>query len=411
MQLAQNFNNLVKKMLQLLLLRVGFWADQSYDLFTDGSGSAPVLKTSIGKNKWIQIIGREHYYESVVEYPIGTLSDLKKALKIEPWSFPYDGIRFVQIDRVSPQSHRVTNWVIKREVLERQKSRPMIMVPETACLQAPAASGPMAVSRLGKTVLVINTDNGLLSGIEPQTEDDSAVRFWRTRLLSLSGLAQESKVELVSEEKVGTQLIQGLWRVLKLSPTTFLLPLETSFRGNYPWSKVVRMTLLAAALYLPFSSLYILMSDAWVDYKLLGARSESMASLELRKDVRSMQADVDEVAAVFSRVPPLWVTWDVVLDLLNRGVSVKRINSLDGLVTITASAARATDVLTYLSNDPRVTEVKYVQPVRQSGKQQSFAISMGFNWPQEQVESTLLSEVEDTGDSIDASTQSDTDNG
>jgi hypothetical protein len=215
----------------------------------------------------------------------------------------------------------------------------------------------------------------------------------------------------VSEEKVGTQLIQGLWRVLKLSPTTFLLPLETSFRGNYPWSKVVRMTLLAAALYLPFSSLYILMSDAWVDYKLLGARSESMASLELRKDVRSMQADVDEVAAVFSRVPPLWVTWDVVLDLLNRGVSVKRINSLDGLVTITASAARATDVLTYLSNDPRVTEVKYVQPVRQSGKQQSFAISMGFNWPQEQVESTLLSEVEDTGDSIDASTQSDTDNG
>jgi hypothetical protein len=395
MQLAQNFNNLVKKMLQLLLLRVGFWADQSYDLFTDGSGSAPVLKTSIGKNKWIQIIGREHYYESVVEYPIGTLSDVKKALKIEPWSFPYDGIRFVQIDRVSPQSHRVTNWVIKREVLERQKSRPMIMMPETACLQAPAASGPMAVSRLGKTVLVINTDNGLLSGIEPQTEDDSAVRFWRARLLSLSGLAQESKVELVSEEKVGTQLIQGLWRVLKLSPTTFLLPLETSFRGNYPWSKVVRMTLLAAALYLPFSSLYILMSDAWVDYKLLGARSESMVSLELRKDIKSMQAEVNDVAAVFSRVPPLWVTWDVVMDLLDKDVTIRRIDSIDGLVTIMATAPRATDILSYLSNDLRVAEVKYTQPVRQSGQLQSFAIAMRFNWSQTSKDPQVLNDAQE----------------
>tara|TARA_B110000046_G_scaffold128866_1_gene135351 strand:+ start:114 stop:1352 length:1239 start_codon:yes stop_codon:yes gene_type:complete len=395
MQLNQKINSLGEKLLQLLLLRVGFWADQSYDLSADQGASAPMLKASLGQDKWIQIIGREHYYESVVEYPIGNLRDLKKALKIEPWSFPYEGVRFVQIDRVSTQSHRVTNWVVKRDVLEHQKFRPMIMVPETACLQAPAASGPMAVSRLGKTVLVINTDNGLLSGIEPHTEDDSAVRFWRTRLLSLSGLAQDSSVDLVSEANVGTQLIQGLWRVIKMSPLTFLLPLETSGRGSYPWSKVVKMTLLAAALYLPFSSLYILMSDAWVDYKLVGARSESMVSLELRKDIKSMQAEVNDVAAVFSRVPPLWVTWDVVMDLLDKDVTIRRIDSIDGLVTITATAPKATDILSYLSNDLRVAEVKYTQPVRQSGQLQSFAIAMRFNWSQTPKDPQVLNDAQE----------------
>ena len=410
MQLTQKINGFVANMQRLLLSRVGFWAGQTYDMPADDASDFD-FKTPSTKNKWILIIAREHYFESVAEYSIGNLSDLKKALKIEPWSFPYQGIRFVQIDRISPQSHRVTNWVIKAEVLEEQEFRPIVMVPETACLQALAASGPVRISRLGKTVLIINTDSGLLSGIEPQTSDNSTVAFWRSRLLSASGLAQDKQIDYLPDADTGAQLVKGLWRTLKQLPTTFLLPLETSSRGNYPWNKLAKMTLLVTALYLCLSSVYILMSDAWVDYRLSTASAESLASLELRKDVRSMQADVDEVATVFSRVPPLWVTWDVVLDLLNRGVSVKRINSLDGLVTITASAARATDVLTYLSNDPRVTEVKYVQPVRQSGKQQSFAISMGFNRPQEQVESTLMSEVEGAGDSTETSTQSDTDNG
>ena len=155
------------------------------------------------------------------------------------------------------------------------------------------------------------------------------------------------------------------------------------------------MTLLAAALYLPFSSLYILMSDAWVDYKLLGARSESMASLELRKDIKSMQAEVNDVAAVFSRVPPLWVTWDVVMDLLDKDVTIRRIDSIDGLVTITATAPKATDILSYLSNDLRVAEVKYTQPVRQSGQLQSFAVAMRFNWSQTPKDPQVLNDAQE----------------
>jgi len=102
---------------------------------------------------------------------------------------------------------------------------------------------------------------------------------------------------------------------------------------------------------------------------------------ELRKDVRFMQAEVNEVAGVFSEVAPLWVTWDVVTDLLIKGVTVSRINSIDGSVTITASAPKASEILSFLSNDARVSGVKYAQPIRQAGQLQSFAVAVRFNWP------------------------------
>ena len=165
MQLTQKINNVVEKVRRLFLSRVGFWAGQTYDLSPGDNPDQLTIQAQAANRKWVLIVGRDHYYESITEYPIGNLRDLKKALKIEPWSFPYEGVRLVQITRISPQSHRVTNWVVKAEVLEHQKSRPVFMVPETACFQALASSGPLTISRLGKTVLVISTDNGLMSGI------------------------------------------------------------------------------------------------------------------------------------------------------------------------------------------------------------------------------------------------------
>tara|TARA_B110000008_G_scaffold69437_1_gene70316 strand:- start:369 stop:1607 length:1239 start_codon:yes stop_codon:yes gene_type:complete len=393
MQLTQKINNVVEKVRRLLLSRVGFWAGQTYGLSPGDNPDQLTIHAQAANRKWVLIVGRDHYYESITEYPIGNLRDLKKALKIEPWSFPYEGVRLVQITRISPQSHRVTNWVVKAEVLEHQKSRPVFMVPETACFQALASSGPLTISRLGKTVLVISTDNGLMSGIESESNDDSVLTFWRTQLLSLSGLPHDSAVSPVSETNFAPQLIKGLLRIIKQSPMAFFVPLERSTRSSYPWQKALKMALLAGFAYLSFSSLYVVMTDAWIDHRLSAARTDSAAALELRKDIRFMQAEVNEVATIFSEVAPLWVTWDVVTDLLNKGVTVSRINSIDGSVTITASAAKASEVLSYLSNDARVSEVKYAQPIRQAGQLQSFAIAVRFNWPYTASNSQILTKA------------------
>jgi hypothetical protein len=153
------------------------------------------------------------------------------------------------------------------------------------------------------------------------------------------------------------------------------------------------MALLAGFAYLSFSSLYVVMTDAWIDHRLSAVRTDSAAALELRKDIKFMQADVNEVATIFSEVAPLWVTWDVVIDLLNKGVTVRRVDSIDGSVTITASAAKASEVLSYLSNDARVSEVKYAQPIRQTGQLQSFAIAVRFNWPYTASNSQILTKA------------------
>ena len=83
------------------------------------------------------------------------------------------------------------------------------------------------------------------------------------------------------------------------------------------------------------------------------------------------------------------------MDLLDKDVTIRRIDSIDGLVTITATAPKATDILSYLSNDLRVAEVKYTQPVRQSGQLQSFAIAMRFNWSQTSKDPQVLNDAQE----------------
>jgi len=374
---------------------VGFWAGQAYDLLPGDNSDQLTLKARSSKSKWVLIVGREHYYESVTEYPIGSLRDLKKALKIEPWSFPYEGVRLVQITRTTPQSHRVTNWVVKADVLDHQERRPLLMVPETACLQALAASGPVSISRLGKIVLIISSYTGIASGIESESRDDSALRFWRTQLLSLSDQPHDCPVSPVEEADFASKLVNGLTGLIKRSPLDFFVPLERAVRGSYPWRKASKMALLAGIAYLSLSSLYLVLTDEWVEHQLSAIQADSNAVQELRKDVRFMQAEVNEVAGVFSEVAPLWVTWDVVTDLLKKGVAVSRINSMDGSVTITGTAPKASEILSYLSNDVRVSEVKYAQPIRQAGQQQSFAVAVRFNWPYASSGPEVLSKAEE----------------
>lgn len=395
MQLTDKLKGVVDRVRSALLSRVGFWAGQTYDLLPGDNPDQLRVKAHSTKSKWVLIVGREYYYESVTEYPIGNLGDLKKALKIEPWSFPYEGFRLVQITRTTPQSHRVTNWVVKAEVLHQQETRPVFVVPETACLQSLAASGPISISRLGKTVLIISSDTGVASGIELESRDDSALKFWRTQLLSLSGLPHDCPLRLVEKRNFASQLVDGLVGLIKQSPLDFFVPFERAIQESYPWLKASKIALLAGISYLALSSLYLVTTDAWVEHRLSAIQTKTMAVQELRKDVKFMQAEVNEVAGVFSEVAPLWVTWDVVTDLLKKGVAVSRINSIDGSVTIIATAPKASEILSYLSNDARVSEVKYAQPIRQAGQLQSFAIAMRFNWPYASSGPEALSDFEE----------------
>ena len=97
--------------------------------------------------------------------------------------------------------------------------------------------------------------------------------------------------------------------------------MERVVRGSYPWQKASKMALLAGIAYLSLSSLYLVATDAWVEHRLAAIQTDSTAVQELRKDVRSMRAEVNQVGDVFSEVAPLWVTWDVVTDLLKKNFS------------------------------------------------------------------------------------------
>ena len=84
MQLTHGLTDVADRVRSALLSRVGFWAGETYDLLAGDNPDQLRVQAHPSKSKWVLIVGREYYYESVSEYPIGNLRDLKNALKLEP---------------------------------------------------------------------------------------------------------------------------------------------------------------------------------------------------------------------------------------------------------------------------------------------------------------------------------------
>ena len=103
----------------------------------------------------------------------------------------------------------------------------------------------------------------------------------------------------------------------------FLRAFGKSYTRELPLAKGDKDGVVGGNRLSGLSSLYLIATDAWVEHRLSAIQTDSMAVQELRKDVKFMQAEVNEVAGVFSEVAPLWVTWDVVTDLLKKGVASK----------------------------------------------------------------------------------------
>ena len=368
-------SQLIFKLRNFALSKVGFWSDKVYDISSAPSRYGVVLKGNSNSRKWIVIVSREHYHESVTDYPIADARDLRSVLRLEPRLSPYRGHRFNQIERLSTESHRVTSWIVKESVISSLKVRPLWLIPETACLYPLSENCPLSLSRHGESVLAVSSKNGLKSGLESSNIARGAAERWRSRFLAESGCAGDASVEQLTEEQTGWRYLTGIWRILVNSPLTFKLPIERPFGDNYPWAKLASTSLAVGFVYILLTSIYLVGASAWVDYRL-GVESDSsqVALSELRQG-DGLQKRLDEITELFHGISPSWIIWDVVLDLVKVGVKVNRVDGASGEITIYGTAAKATEVLRFLNEDSRVESVEFKVPVRQLQDRQQFGVS------------------------------------
>ena len=361
------------KVFKNILKRVGFFSAEIYD-FSAARSHAKLIRGAVGaEKKWLVVVGRNHYFESTRDYPIGHMGDLKKLLKNEPWRFPYKGILINRIERLNQQAHRVTSWVIKNEVFDNLESRPLWVVPESVCVEPLAHDAVVELDRLGEKVYVSVSPDGLLSS---RGQKESFLGRMGSTVASQQSVPS-SIMKLAGSEAIESLLV-GVMQALKNSPSCFYIGLDTQKPRSYALVRSLKLSAVIAVFYLAVTTGYLSIANSWVDYTLGVSSVRAESSLEARKIIRNYRREVEAFNQLVGDLPPLWIAWDVLLDLHGRDVSFRAINSSSNSVTYYLTAPKATDVLSWLSQDSRVAAAEFAVPVREQRGMEEFAIEVSF---------------------------------
>ena len=362
-----------------LVSKLGFWSEELLDFSTDPSKQGVVSAGTSLKRKWLVVVAREFYYETVTDYPIGNLADLKKAIKLQRLPSPYAGRIYRYIERLTPQSHRVTSWVVRDYVFESLDFKPIWVIPETACFYLGRLHAPLIVSRFGGRVLVAASNDGLVSGVEPDGAKAGDLKKWRSQFLASEDFATGDVIVKLSDEQSGQKLFNGLRQVISRVPFSFLRPFSSLVTDDFPWGKAGKVSFLVSLMYLLLTSSYLIAATALVDYRMLRIEADSRDSLDLRVQAAQAQIEVEGLQGIFDGIVPKWFAWDLLIDMSFRGVTIGRVDSSDDYVTFYGTANKGTDVLAFLSSDIRVDSAEFSTPVRQTSLGQQFGIKVTFS--------------------------------
>lgn len=364
--------------LQALVKRVGFWSNGLYDFVDHGDSIGLTPTQNLNLRKWIVVVSRADYFESTKDYPIASNRDVLKALKNEPWRFPYDGVHFFRVSRLSDTTHRVTSWVIKKQWIDKLPQEPLFMIPESACIEALDHPSVVSLTRLGESLYVAKRADGLKSSLGDQQPFLSDLGMQDD--LSTEGISE--KVESLSGATAVNTILLGVFKILRTSPLRFFLGVSQKLGSALPWESALKLSGFLGALYFGATSIYLHSVDFWLERKLQALHDQTQSSLQLRADLESYRAKLADVEAIFINIHPVWMAWDILLDLKSIGVTFRAVNSDGDAVTFFANASKASDILGLLSNYPRVEKADFTMPTKLVMGQEQFAIKVTFQSPE-----------------------------
>lgn len=362
---------------RFFLARVVFWSSGFYQFVAESSNVAlRAVASGSRPSAWFVIVGREDYFESVCDYPVGDLSDVKRILEQDVYQKPFQGEIFQSIKRLSGQAHRVNTWVIKEAVFAHLGSRPLFLVPESACIDAVESSPSILIERLGKKVLVVKSINGLTSGY---VGDDSSLEQFeliQRQLLSHSGVNAAQSIVEYGSKRTHSALFRGMLKVVLREPATFFRKPDLTAFATYDWLRGFKLTIMAVIVYVIVTSAYLMSSNYWIKQRLADLAEPVSHAMSVKLSVDKLTSKLSDIQSVFLSMQPSWKIWDIELDLVAQGVKVIKTISNGSGITYFLEAESATEVLTYLSQDQRVAEAEFLNQVRRINDRDIFAIKL-----------------------------------
>ena len=357
-----------------LISSAGYWSKSLYNFRVDENSTSLSPNKLNGSSKLLLVVSRKHYFETVKDYPVGRLSDLKGILKNELWRYPFKGKLLLKIERLSDHSHRVTSWVIRQNVVDKLTFSPLFFVPESACIHSWDSSAAISLDRLGSTLFVSLTATGLVSiedqetlfsrHVNPHSVDSNEENFLLTRL---------------SESDSMAVVLIGAFKAIKQSPLSFYVgPTLANLRPNIAvrWLKI---SAAAMIIYLGTVSLFIVLLGYQQERDLKEVSPTAESVLKVRSAVTEKKRAFNAIDQILARRGQTSVGWGLLLDLKAKGAIFSAVKTSASEMEFFCSHRNATEILKYLKNDARVAGANLSSAINKEQGNERFSVRVAFN--------------------------------
>lgn len=312
---------------------------------------------------WVLILGREHYQERAVRYPIRSLFDLRRVVRLETAN---DRDVLISVGAVVDDNREVRIYSMKGGVSHRL-DRTLFIIPESLLIS-------MSLEERAVATVIRDQVQYFVSGSTTSQMAGGLLKD-ASRYALAAGLPVERQIGVSGVDQFRSLFLRGLKALKSTAWPDFLSPnLRTRLAER--WQPAFGLFAALVATYLLAATAYLYGMTAWRDYQLgqLGGEVRTLAETQRRIDRAA--AKHKAVALVFNGRQDTYRLWEIAGLIWNEGGSFTIINLVGSKITIRGSIADATKLLKGLSKLPMIATAKFVAPVRQEAVGQEFVIEV-----------------------------------
>jgi hypothetical protein len=314
----------------------------------------------------LAVIGREHYRERRVRYPVSSRQDLARIVALETRG--KSGV----LTRIGPlvDNARSVQFFEVAESFVANPPRALFWIPESVVVAIALDEAEVAtVARDNFRYYVAQSGVNQLHG----GAIVSPALFRMAAGVPLEGLDRE-----IDGVGVLPLLERGLRRLSLEDWWSFIGP---EFRGiaKELWRPAAAGVAAVGLLYLLSASAYLSGALAFRQWQLDRLGPTVTPLLEAQRRVDALVAERASMRKVFDARVPAWPVWDVATEVWASGGSFTRLAFKDGELVIDGRAPSAVKVLEGLSARKDVSAARFESAVRQAGDQEQFVIRLRLN--------------------------------
>lgn len=360
---------MIKNLLSQLPVKIyryhhGFWEENDNDWkYIDNYSNIGTKKI-----KNVCILGRQHYVEKEVIYPIGNISHLYKAIMSEAKTIsPYKGHSLWAITNFEFGNWKVTYWSIAEDVYNILSEQFYYIIPETYILRKKLSEG---------TLYDIGGSDGLFSmchGSKYFSSIKSSLINNPYLFISMS-TKDETVVPILKLENkdFNSLIIQESKRFsYYTSPGLLINKRSESKKINLSeWKRPAGFGLILVSIYMLSTSYFINYQVEQTNQLLNEQRQKIDSSLETQRindNITSRLSAYQNAENIYSGIHLLFNTLQS--DKLPDSFMIHNIEINENQIILRAESSNATDVFNILSSNSRISDIDFSSPISKTRNQ------------------------------------------